>query len=73
MQHFAEEIMKIDNVISCYNISGRYDYILHLVVKDMNDFHNVSMIQTRTIGNVKEMNTSFSIREIKSYKGLPIK
>ncbi|TNP37022.1 Lrp/AsnC ligand binding domain-containing protein, partial [Escherichia coli] len=73
MQHFEAEIMKIDNVIACHNISGRYDYLLHLVVKDMDDFHNVSMIRIRKIGNIKEMNTSFSIKEIKSFKGLPIK
>ena len=73
MQYFEAEIMKIDNVIACHNISGRYDYLLHLVVKDMDDFHNVSMIRIRKIGNIKEMNTSFSIKEIKSFKGLPIK
>ena len=69
MQYFEAEIMKIDNVIACHNISGRYDYLLHLVVKDMDDFHNVSMIRIRKIGNIKEMNTSFSIKEIKSFKG----
>ncbi|MCK9782435.1 MULTISPECIES: Lrp/AsnC family transcriptional regulator [Enterobacterales] len=73
MAHFEQEIMKIDNVISCHNISGRYDYMLQLVVKDMEDFHNVSMMKIRAIGNIKEMNTSFSIREIKPFKGFPIK
>ncbi|MBG2914719.1 Lrp/AsnC family transcriptional regulator [Proteus terrae] len=73
MAHFEQEIMKIDNVISCHNISGRYDYMLQLVVKDMEDFHNVSMMKVRAIGNIKEMNTSFSIREIKPFKGFPIK
>lgn len=73
MAHFEQEIMKIDNVISCHNISGRYDYMLQLVVKDMEDFHNISMMKVRAIGNIKEMNTSFSIREIKPFKGFPIK
>lgn len=73
MAHFEQEIMKIDNVISCHNISGRYDYMLQLVVKDMEGFHNVSMMKVRAIGNIKEMNTSFSIREIKPFKGFPIK
>jgi Transcriptional regulators len=73
MRHFEQEILKIDNVITCHNISGRYDYILQIVVKDMDDFHHVSMIKIRAIGNIKEMNTSFSIREIKSFEGFPIK
>ncbi|WP_269814764.1 Lrp/AsnC ligand binding domain-containing protein [Proteus vulgaris] len=73
MTHFEQDIMKIDNVISCHNISERYDYMLQLVVKDMDDFHNVSMMKVRVIGNIKKMNTSFSIREIKPFKGFPIK
>ncbi|WP_216080981.1 Lrp/AsnC ligand binding domain-containing protein, partial [Shigella sp. FC1967] len=35
-----------------------YDYMLQLVVKDMEDFHNVSMMKIRAIGNIKEMNIS---------------
>ncbi|HBC7430087.1 MULTISPECIES: Lrp/AsnC family transcriptional regulator [Providencia] len=72
MKRFEKEILKVDNVIICHNISGRYDYLLQLVVKDMDDFHHISMEKIRSIGNIKEMNTSFGIREIKSFKGLPI-
>ncbi|HCR4054426.1 Lrp/AsnC family transcriptional regulator (plasmid) [Providencia huaxiensis] len=72
MKRFEKEILKVDNVITCHNISGRYDYLLQLVVKDMDDFHHVSMEKIRSIGNIKEMNTSFGIREIKSFRGLPI-
>ena len=39
----------------------------------MEDFHNVSMMKVRAIGNIKEMNTSFSIRNKKPFKGFPIK
>ncbi|MBI6530061.1 MULTISPECIES: Lrp/AsnC family transcriptional regulator [Morganellaceae] len=72
MKQFEREILKVDNVIVCHNISGRYDYLLQLVIRDMDDFHHVSMEKIRAIGNIKEMNTSFGIREIKSFKGLPI-
>ncbi|HHN8317431.1 TPA: Lrp/AsnC family transcriptional regulator [Morganella morganii] len=72
MEQFEKEVLNIDSVIFCHNISGRYDYLLQLVVKDMDDFHHISMETIRTIGNIKEMNTSFSIREIKSFTGIPI-
>lgn len=72
MKLFEKEILTIDNVIFCHNISGRYDYLLQLVVKDMNDFHHISMETIRAIGNIKEMNTSFVIREIKPFMGIPI-
>ncbi|WP_198585731.1 Lrp/AsnC ligand binding domain-containing protein [Proteus columbae] len=68
-----DNTIKLEILNSCHNISGRYDYMLQLVVKDMEDFHNVSMMKVRAIGNIKEMNTSFSIREIKPFKGFPIK
>ncbi|MEB6540944.1 Lrp/AsnC family transcriptional regulator [Serratia plymuthica] len=72
MNNFEEEVKRIPNIISCHNISGRYDYLLQVVVKDMNAFHYLAMNQIRAIGNIKEMNTGFSLKEIKLSAHLPL-
>lgn len=72
MNNFEEGVKNIPNIIACHNISGRYDYLLQVVVKDMNSFHDLAMNQIRAIGNIKEMNTGFSIKEIKLSPHLPI-
>lgn len=72
MNDFEEGVKKIPNIIACHNISGRYDYLLQIVVKDINSFHDLAMNQIRTIGNIKEINTGFSLKEIKLSPHLPI-
>ncbi|WP_339467101.1 Lrp/AsnC family transcriptional regulator [Pseudomonas capeferrum] len=72
MNNFEAGVNKIPNIIACHNISGRYDYLLQVVVKDMNSFHDLAMNQIRAIGNIKEMNTCFLLKEIKSTMSLPL-
>lgn len=72
MNDFEEGIKKIPNIIACHNISGRYDYLLQVVVKDINAFHDLAMNQIRAIGNIKEINTGFSLKEIKLSPHLPL-
>jgi len=72
MNNFEQKIKQMPNIIACHNISGRYDYMLQVVVKDMNSFHDLEMNQIRAIGNIKEINTGFSLKEIKLPSQLPL-
>lgn len=72
MNNFEQKIKQMPNIIACHNISGRYDYMLQVVVKDMNSFHDLEMNQIRAIGNIKEINTGFSLKEIKLPLHLPL-
>lgn len=72
MNNFEQRIKQMPNIIACHNISGRYDYMLQVVVKDMNSFHDLEMNQIRAIGNIKEINTGFSLKEIKLPSQLPL-
>ena len=71
MENFEQLIVEIPNVISCHNITGRYDYLIQMVVIDMDDFHNLTMKRIRKIGNIKEIYSGFSIKEIKSSNCIP--
>ncbi|MBK8620795.1 MAG: Lrp/AsnC family transcriptional regulator [Saprospiraceae bacterium] len=37
---FEEEIVLFDEVLACYHLTGIMDYMLHVVVSDMDDFQN---------------------------------
>lgn len=71
MNHFEQRVKKIPNIISCHNISGRYDYMLQVVVKNMNEFHDLEMNKIRSIGGIKEINTGFSLKQIKEMSTFP--
>jgi len=72
MDNFEKGINELPSVLSCHNISGKYDYLLQVVVKDMDEFHVLAMHKIRRLGNIKEMYTGFSLKEIKRSTRLPI-
>jgi len=72
MRSFEIGVMALPNVVACHNISGKYDYLLQVVVRDMEAFYELEMHRIRRLGNIKEMYTGFSIKEIKRSMDLPI-
>ena len=72
MRAFESGVMALPNVVACHNVSGKYDYLLQVVVRDMEAFHQLAMHRIRTLGNIKEMYTGFSLKEIKRSTSLPL-
>ncbi|MDH5859247.1 Lrp/AsnC family transcriptional regulator [Lampropedia aestuarii] len=72
MQSFEAEVCLMPNIVSCHNISGKYDYLLQIVVGSMEDFHRVGMRKIRELGNVKEVYTGFSLKEVKRSPIIPL-
>ena len=46
---FEKEVVKIDEVVECYHISGDYDYLLKVHVKDMEAFREFMVKKLTTI------------------------
>jgi Lrp/AsnC family leucine-responsive transcriptional regulator len=72
MRGFEAGVLALPSVVACHNVSGKYDYLLQVVVKDMEAFHELSMQRIRNLANVKEMYTGFSLKEIKRSTNLPL-
>lgn len=73
MNRFESDVMALPNVIACHNVSGKYDYLLQVVAADMEAFHELALNRIlRKLGNVKEMYTGFSLKEIKRSTSLPL-
>ena len=41
MNNFEAGVMALPNVVACHNVSGKYDYLLQVVVQDMEAFHRI--------------------------------
>jgi len=72
MDKFEQGVNALPSILSCHNISGKYDYLLQVVVKDMDEFHQLAMYKIRRLGNIKEMYTGFSLKEVKRSSTLPL-
>lgn len=55
---FVKAINEMNEVLECYSISGEFDFMLKIVVEDMNayyDFHVNRLSELENIGNVQSV------------------
>lgn len=69
---FEAAVLAIPEVVACHNVSGQYDFLLQVVATDLKHFGEFARSTIRTLPGVKEMNSSFSLREVKAGLALPI-
>ena len=69
---FVERIERWDEVVACYALTGDMDYLLQVVVADLDHFSQVLLDRLLTSGGVADVNTSFVLRTVKSPGGLPL-
>ena len=69
---FEAAVQDIPEVVTCHNVSGQYDFLLQVVARDLKSFGEFARSAIRTLPGVKEMNSSFSLREVKGGFALPL-
>lgn len=65
IKHFEKEILKLDEVLECYHVSGDYDYILKIFVKDMEEYRDFMVKKLTTIKDIGSTHSVFVIGEVK--------
>jgi Lrp/AsnC family leucine-responsive transcriptional regulator len=70
--HFEREVAKLPEVLACYHVSGDFDYLLHVVVKDMEAFREFMVKKLTTIKYIGSTHSAFVISEVKHTTALPL-
>ena len=63
---FVEDILKIDEVVECYNISGDYDFILKVYAKDMKHYQDFVFNKLGSVESIGSTHSTFVMAEIKN-------
>ncbi|PIF44966.1 Lrp/AsnC family leucine-responsive transcriptional regulator [Chryseobacterium sp. 52] len=63
---FEREIMNLQEVTECFHVSGDYDYILKIGVKDMGDYRNFMLSKLTALQHIASTHSSFMISEVKN-------
>lgn len=71
-ESFADAVMKLDSVVACYSIAGDADFLLQVVSRDLDSYADFAMKVVRRLPCIKEMQTTFVLKEIKPFGGLPL-
>ncbi len=72
IQNLEEEIKKIPNVRACYHITGRFDYLLHVVAPDLEKLGELIKQKLATIPGMGKIETFLVYEEVKPDQGWPI-
>lgn len=72
IETLEDEINKIPNVRACYHITGRFDYLLHVVAPDLGDLGNLIKQKLATIPGMGKIETFIVYAEVKPDQGWPI-
>jgi len=62
---FEKEVAKLEEVLECYHISGDYDYLLKVIVADMDEFREFMVKKLTTISHIGSTQSAFMINEVK--------
>ncbi|MBB3697506.1 Lrp/AsnC ligand binding domain-containing protein [Flammeovirga yaeyamensis] len=69
---FVEDITALEEVVECYNISGDYDFLLKVMVKDMKAYQDFVLNRLGEIENIGSAHSTFVMGEIKQSYKIPI-
>ena len=63
---FESEVVKLKEVLECYHVSGDYDYILKIVVKDMEAYREFIITKLTTLEHIGSTHSTFMISDVKN-------
>jgi Lrp/AsnC family transcriptional regulator, leucine-responsive regulatory protein len=66
IDNFKKQIAKLNDVMGCYHVSGNYDFLLKIAVKDMNEYQQFAVEKLSVIEGISNVQSTFVLEEIKN-------
>ena len=63
---FESEVVKLSEILECHHVSGDYDYILKIAVKDMEAYREFLVTKLTTLEHIGSTHSTFMISEVKN-------
>lgn len=72
IESFVARVADWDEVIACHALTGDMDYLLHVLVQDLEHFSRFLLDRVLRPGDVADVNSSFVLRQVKGGGLLPL-
>lgn len=63
---FVQDILQIDEVVECYNISGDYDFFLKVFARDMKHYQDFVFNKLGSVESIGSAHSTFVMAEVKN-------
>lgn len=65
INNFKEEVLLLTEVMECHHVSGNYDFLLKVSLKDINEFHDFINEKLSLVGGILTIQSSFVMNSVK--------
>jgi len=72
LDRFIEGVQQWDEVVACHALTGDMDYLLQVVVQDLEHFSRFLLDKLINATGVADVNSSFVLRTVKQTRALPL-
>jgi len=72
ISNFEKDIQQFTEVIACFHIGGMFDYLLKVIVQDMDAYQHFVAKKLASVDNIRQVQSSFVMAEVKATTSLPI-
>ncbi len=72
LREFEIEIAKFPEVMECYHLAGTFDFLLKLLVKDMDDYAGFVNKKLAKLNNIRLVQSMMVLKKIKESSVLPL-
>ena len=72
IERFVRAVQDWDEVVACHALTGDMDYLLHVYVRDLEHFSRFLLDRLLDASGVADVNSSFVLRTVKAFRGLPL-
>ncbi len=66
LARFEKDVQSLREVVECYHIAGMFDYLLKVVVKDMDTYQQFVSKKLAAIENIGRVQSSFVMTEVRN-------
>ena len=63
---FEKDVVKLNEVLECFHVSGDYDYILKICVENMEEYREFMVTKLTTLQHIGSTHSTFMIGEVKN-------
>ena len=69
---FEKDILQFSEVIECYHVGGMFDYLIKVMVKDMDAYQSFVAKKLASIENLGQVQSAFVMTEVISKTNIPV-
>jgi len=73
LAQFTDAIQSFPEVLECHVVLGAYDFLLRVVVRDMQAYEKFYFNKLSSVPNIREVNSFVAALEVKSTTSLPFR